>query len=73
MTDLIESLNATTANKKMAWFILGPYVFHPDGGVYYHNSMSNMGKWTPLEDMAADQARKYLRGRMKLAPKKAES
>lgn len=70
LDELIESMNALqVGDARPTWFILGPYVFHVDGKVYYHNSLSNMDKWTELDEAASDAARKYLRDRMKLDSK----
>lgn len=71
LLDMIDTLNATTPDNKPAWFLLGPYCFHADGQVYFHNSASDMEKWTPLTGALEDAARAYLRERMNPGKKRA--
>ena len=68
LLDMLDAMNALTGDQKPAWFILGPYVFHVNGGVYYHNSDSNMEKWVALTGASEDRAREYLRNMMNRNP-----
>jgi len=65
---LIESMNALSGEgQHPQWFLLGPYCFHANGSVSYHNSSSNMETWEALNEAQADTARAYLRERMRPA------
>ncbi len=69
LLDMIDSMNALTVDGKPEWFILGPYIFHAAGGIYYHNGNPLVDKWTLCNEMQADTARAYLRERMGQKPK----
>lgn len=61
---MIDSLNALTPDGKPAWFILGPYIFHENGDIYYHNGNPLMEAWNLCNEAQADTARAYLKARM---------
>lgn len=64
LLDMIDSLNALTPDGKPAWFILGPYIFHENGDIYYHNGNPLMEAWNLCNEAQADTARAYLKARM---------
>jgi len=64
LLDMLDSMNALTVDGKPEWFILGPYIFHAGGGIYYHNGNPLVDKWTLCNEAQADTARAYLKERM---------
>lgn len=66
LDQLIESMNALSTDGPK-WFLLGPYAFHAEGSIYFHNSSGDMEKWAICTEAEADAARAYLRTRMRPA------
>lgn len=64
LLDMIDFMNALTVDGKPEWFILGPYIFHAGGEIYYHNGNPLVDKWTLCNEAQADTARAYLKERM---------